>query len=127
MDFGQNLIARSSSVVCVGDEIEILARSPAKIYGAGQTDETLAPEQQPEGIVSLEWEGQSFRGNNQQVLLEQQGIRVPWSCRAGIWGSSRVRLLEGEASALEKNAQAADGTILSCSCIPKTPLRLSTL
>lgn len=130
VDFGQNLIARNSGVVRAGDEIEILATGPAKPYGAGQVEETLVPETEPEGTVSLEWEGQAFRGNNQQVLLEQleqQGIRVPYSCRAGICGCCRIRLLEGDVNLLKKNARADDGTILSCSCIPKTALRLSAL
>ena len=34
--------------------------------------------------------------------LEQQGIRVPYSCRAGICGSCRIRLEEGEVSPLKK-------------------------
>ena len=130
VDFGQNLIARNSGVVRAGDDIEILATRPAKPYAAGQVEESLVPEIEPEGTVSLEWEGQSFRGNNQQVLLEQleqQGIRVPYSCRAGICGCCRVRLLEGEVNLLKKSARADDGTILSCSCIPKTALRLSAL
>ncbi|HBC81025.1 MAG TPA: hypothetical protein DC012_03470, partial [Escherichia sp.] len=49
---------------------------------------------------------------------------VPYSCRAGICGSCRVRLIEGEVSALKQSAIGDDGTILSCSCIPKTPLVL---
>ena len=57
--------------------------------------------------------------------LEQQGIRVPYSCRAGICGSCRIRLEEGEVSPLKKNAVAGDGTILACSCVPKTALRLA--
>ncbi|VTM15708.1 2Fe-2S ferredoxin YfaE [Raoultella terrigena] len=76
----------------------------------------------------FEWQGQRFTGNNQQVLLEQleqQGIRVPYSCRAGICGSCRIRLEEGEVNPLKKNAVAADGTILCCSCVPKTDLRLA--
>ena len=31
VDFGQNLIARNSGVIRVGDEVEILATAPAKI------------------------------------------------------------------------------------------------
>jgi ferredoxin len=36
--------------------------------------------------VEIAWQGVSFTGNNQQILLEQleqQGIRIPYSCRAG--------------------------------------------
>ncbi|VGQ09406.1 Xylene monooxygenase electron transfer component [Klebsiella quasipneumoniae subsp. similipneumoniae] len=115
-------------MIRVGDEVEILARGPAKAYGAGESDDTPAPEAQQQATVAIEWQSQQFTGNNQQVLLEQleqQGIRVPYSCRAGICGSCRIRLEEGEVSPLKKNAVAGDGTILACSCVPKTALRLA--
>ncbi|WP_432763922.1 2Fe-2S iron-sulfur cluster-binding protein [Escherichia coli] len=32
--------------------------------------------------------------------LENQGIRIPYSCRTGICGSCRVQLLEGEVTPL---------------------------
>lgn len=128
VDFGQNLIARNSGVVRVGDEIEILATGPGKAYGAGEAEARFEVDTVTEAVVDIDWQGQKFRGNNQQVLLEQleqQGIRVPYSCRAGICGSCRVTLLEGEVSPMKKSAVAEDGTILSCSCIPKTALRLA--
>lgn len=121
VDFGQNLIARNSGVIRVGDEVEILATGPARAYGAAESDETT-PEQQPDATVLIDWQGQTFRGNNQQVLLEQlesQGIRVPYSCRAGICGCCRIRLVEGEVSPLKKSAMGDDGTILCCSCVPQ--------
>lgn len=58
------------------------------------TEETLEPIEQQESLVAIDWQGQQFRGNNQQILLEQleqQGIRVPYSCRAGICGSCRIK------------------------------------
>ena len=128
VDFGQNLIARNSGVIRVGDALEVLASGPAKAYGAGESDTTPAPEAQENATVEIAWQGVSFTGNNQQILLEQleqQGIRIPYSCRAGICGSCRIRLEEGEVSALKKNAVAADGTILCCSCVPKTAVRLA--
>ena len=128
VDFGQNLIARNSGVIRVGDEVEILATAPAKIYGAAAADDTANITQQPDANVDIDWQGQAFRGNNQQVLLEQlenQGIRIPYSCRAGICGSCRVQLLEGEVTPLKKSAMGDDGTILCCSCVPKTALKLA--
>ena len=128
VDFGQNLIARNSGVIRVGDEVEILATGPARAYGAAELDDT-APEQQPDATVLIDWQGQTFRGNNQQVLLEQlenQGIRVPYSCRAGICGCCRIRLVDGEVSPLKKSAIGDDGTILCCSCVPKTAIRLES-
>jgi len=127
VDFGQNLIARNSGVIRTGDEVAVLATGPAKVYGAGAVVESLEPDVQPAGTVDIKWQGQTFRGNNQQVLLEQlenQGIRVPYSCRAGICGCCRIRLVEGEVSALKQSALGEDGTILSCSCVPNTSLRL---
>nr|WP_276540328.1 YcbX family protein [Citrobacter freundii] len=128
VDFGQNLIARNSGVIRVGDEVEILATGPARAYGAAESDDTVA-EQQPDATVLIDWQGQTFRGNNQQVLLEQlenQGIRVPYSCRAGICGCCRIRLVDGEVSPLKKSAIGDDGTILCCSCVPKTAIRLES-
>ena len=128
VDFGQNLIARNSGVIRVGDEVEILATRPARLYGAAESDDT-ALQQQPDATVMIDWQGQTFRGNNQQVLLEQlenQGIRVPYSCRAGICGCCRIRLVEGEVNPLKKSAIGDDGTILCCSCVPKTAIRLES-
>lgn len=130
VDFGQNLIARNSGVIRVGDELEVLARKPARVYGAGQIAESIQPEAQPESAVAIDWQGQAFRGNNQQILLEQleqQGVRVPYSCRAGICGSCRIRLLDGEVKALKKSAVGADGTILCCSCVPAGNVKLESL
>jgi Uncharacterized Fe-S protein len=129
VDFGLNLIARSSGVIRVGDEVTILASGPGRIYGAGEKEESDLPVEKQETQVEIDWQGTSFSGNNQQVLLEQleqQGIRIPYSCRAGICGSCRITLVEGEVSPLKKSAVGNDGTILSCSCIPKTALKLKS-
>lgn len=128
VDFGLNLIARNSGVIRVGDEVEVLSTGPARVYGAADTGETVEVAQQPNATVTIDWQGQAFQGNNQQVLLEQlenQGIRVPYSCRAGICGCCRIKLLEGEVNPLKRSALGDDGTILSCSCVPKTALKLA--
>ena len=127
VDFGQNLIPRSRGVIRVGDEVEILSTAPGRLYGAGAEEEASDVEVQPATAVTIQWQGQTIRGNNQQVLLEQleqAGIRVPYSCRAGICGCCRITLVEGEVSALKKSAIGSDGTILCCSCVPKTSLQL---
>ncbi|MNL48082.1 Xylene monooxygenase electron transfer component [compost metagenome] len=97
------------------------------MYGTGVTEEEAEVELQPVTTVTLQWQGKTLPGNNQQVLLEQleqAGIRVPYSCRAGICGSCRITLVDGEVTALKKSAISDDGTILCCSCIPKTSLQL---
>lgn len=73
----------------------------------------------------------SFTGNNQQDLLtqaENQGLSLPWSCRAGICGSCKQRLMAGEvdqpeAPALSATERAA-GMVLTCCCIPLSDVSL---
>lgn len=134
VDFGQNLIARNSGVMRVGDEVEILSTGPARVYGAADretaddTNSATGGTPQATTTVTIDWQGQVFQGNNQQVLLEQlenHGIRVPYSCRAGICGCCRIKLVEGEVNPLKKSALGEDGTLLSCSCVPKTALKLT--
>ena len=111
----------------MGDEVEILTRGPGRVYGAGQEEETVEVETQASSAVDIHWQGRVIRGNNQQVILEQleqAGIRIPYSCRAGICGCCRIKLVGGDVSALKKSAIGDDGTILCCSCIPKTSIQL---
>ena len=128
IDFGQNMIARNSGIIRVGDTVEVLSTKPPRPYGAGKVVESVQAPQDSEHSVTIEYEGKVFTGNNQQILLEQleqQGIRVPYSCRAGICGSCRITLLSGEVAPLKKSALGDNGTILCCSCIPKSDLTLA--
>ncbi|WP_338505291.1 YcbX family protein [Erwinia aphidicola] len=128
IDFGLNLIARNSGVMRAGDAVEIMSTHTPRAYGAGDVTETLDVARKAAQPVTISWQGQHFTGNNQQVLLEQlemQGIKVPYSCRAGICGSCRVTLVSGEVQAMKKGAERKeDGTVLSCSCIPSGDLVL---
>ncbi|QHM70508.1 YcbX family protein [Mixta intestinalis] len=128
VDFGMNLIARNSGVIRVGDTLEVLQTQPPRLYGAGKVTETLHVEAAAESSVTISYQGKSFIGNNQQVILEQlemQGHRIPYSCRAGLCGSCEMRLLSGQVTALKQDAVHADGTLLSCSCIPAGDIELA--
>ncbi|WP_312042301.1 YcbX family protein [Erwinia sp.] len=128
VDFGINLVARNSGILRVGDELEVVTGKPARLYGAGEVAESLEAVVDTQESVTISWEGKPFSGNNQQVLLEQlemQGYRIPYSCRAGVCGSCRVRLASGQVRALKKGALQEDGTLLSCSCIPDGDVVLS--
>lgn len=127
IDFGLNLVARNSGIVRAGDEVQVLAQKPPRPYGAAAVVETLEVESQSEASVAISWQGETF-GNNQQILLEQlemKGYKIPYSCRAGICGSCKITLVEGKVRAMKKGAIRADGTILSCSCIPDGNLVLA--
>ncbi|QXG53472.1 YcbX family protein [Pantoea jilinensis] len=127
IDFGLNLVARSSGVVRAGDEMIVLKRHASRRYGAGEVVEMLKPEKQAPETVNITYQGQTFTGDNQQVLLDQlemQGFRIPYSCRAGLCGSCKLNLVAGEVKALKQSALRQDGTLLSCSCIPAGDVEL---
>jgi len=128
IDFGLNLIALNSGIIRVGDAVTILEKQTPRAYGAGEAVATLVPEASSQRAVSIDYQGNTFTGDNQQVLLEQleaQGIRLPYSCRAGLCGSCKVTLVAGDVKALKQSAVRADGTILSCSCIPVGDIELA--
>lgn len=81
--------------------------------------------------VSIQIGERRFTGNNQRDLLtqaEQQGMTLPWSCRAGICGSCKQQLVSGEveqppAPALSATEREA-GIVLACCCVPLTDVVL---
>ncbi|ACS85445.1 YcbX family protein [Musicola paradisiaca] len=128
VDFGLNLIARNQGILRAGDNVDILATHPPRPYRAGRRVETLAPPPMAENSVEIDFQGKRFQGDNQQILLEQleqQGIRVPYSCRAGLCGCCKLTLLDGEVAELKSGAKREDGTLLACSCVPLGNLRLA--
>lgn len=130
IDFGLNLIARNSGVIRAGDEIEILSRAPAPGYGASDLSTMAESSSTPAEQVTIAWEAQRFSGDNQQIILEQlerQGIRVPYSCRAGLCGKCRIKLVTGAVRPLRQGAVGEDGTILCCSCVPQSDITLSNI
>ncbi len=128
VDFGVNLIARNSGIIRVGDGVEVLSTKPSRPYGAGAGVENLTLQPSTAQTVQITYQGTRFTGNNQQILLEQleqQGIRVPYSCRAGLCGCCRLTLSDGDVSPLKTGARGEDGTILACSCIPAGDIELT--
>ncbi|PHM48411.1 YcbX family protein [Xenorhabdus miraniensis] len=125
VDFGQNAIARNSGIIRVGDRVTILEKKTPREYGSGEQANDLNIQKIAEQSISIEFNGQRFIGNNQQIILEQlenQGIRVPYSCRAGICGSCKLSLLKGDVQPLKSTSIKDDGKILACSCIPQSDL-----
>lgn len=131
VDFGQNVIIRQTGIIRVGDTVEVLAYKEAKQYLVTAPVETQsAPiiENTQERTVSIEFNGEVFEGNNQEVLLEQlenNGYTIPYSCRAGLCGSCVIQLDEGDVNALKAGAIKRSGKILACSCVPSGNVKLS--
>ncbi|WP_421219103.1 MOSC N-terminal beta barrel domain-containing protein [Aeromonas enteropelogenes] len=83
----------------------------------------------PHQAVQLRIGERAFAGNNQGTVLDQahkQGVELPWSCRAGICGSCKQTLLEGEVEHPDApaitTAERAEGKILTCCAVPLTDL-----
>ncbi|MCW2258401.1 uncharacterized protein YcbX [Providencia alcalifaciens] len=130
IDFGQNIIINNTGVIRVGDTVTVLEKKQPSQYFPQERDVDIKPEviQSQLSSVTLTFENNKYEGNTQEVILEQlesKGVSLPYSCRAGICGQCKVKLIEGEITPLKQSAIKDDGYILTCSCIPKSALKLS--
>lgn len=90
------------------------------------------PVRQSAKSVQIEYQGEFFSGNDQQNLLDQldeAGLYLSSSCRAGSCGSCRCRLVQGEVEAVhpfyalsEQEEQA--GFILACCARPTSDVAI---
>ncbi|WWO99337.1 MAG: 2Fe-2S iron-sulfur cluster binding domain-containing protein [Candidatus Dasytiphilus stammeri] len=75
--------------------------------------------------LTIIYQGKRFIGNNKQILLEQleeNGFNIPYSCRIGICGSCKLRLIQGK---IKLQNKVINNNILSCCSIPATNLELA--
>ncbi len=89
---------------------------------------------EPEKSVQLSIDGRQIEGNNQQTLLEQAedaGLEIIHSCRAGLCGTCKVRVEQGDVHQPDVPGLKADerkqGVVLACCCIPRTDLEVVSL
>jgi uncharacterized protein len=138
--FGQNLVALNQGTISVNDSVEIISTKPVPKYLDNTTSSTVPqavasppvnPKAQKLSIYFHSWQ-KRISGNNQQTLLEQgeaAGLILPYSCRAGMCGSCKMRLVGGEVLQNATDGLSAqeqsDGYILACSCVPKTDVILN--
>lgn len=128
VDFGQNLIALNSGVIKEGDEIQVLETKGSIYYG--NIDDY---QDNKENILQIKYQNSNvqFSGNNQQLLLDQlakAAIYLPFSCRRGLCGYCKVKLIAGSVKILKDealtDAQKTAGYILACSCIPSADITI---
>jgi hypothetical protein len=85
--------------------------------------------------VQLTINGVVINGDNQKTLLEQaenNGVAIANSCRAGLCGACRVKLIHGQviqpdvpALGALKQAYPEDNMVLACCCVPKDDVTVS--
>lgn len=130
VDFGQNVIIHNTGVIRVGDTLTVLETKTAKQYLPKEREAPVASASSKPSVstLSLVFEDVEYKGDNQSVILEQlesHGISIPYSCRAGICGCCKIKLIEGEVTPLKQSAIKDNGYILACSCIPKSAIKLA--
>ncbi|USD68073.1 hybrid-cluster NAD(P)-dependent oxidoreductase [Vibrio sp. SCSIO 43136] len=86
---------------------------------------------EPEKAVSITVNGATFIGNNQQPLLvqaEEQGVDIPYTCRAGLCGACKVTVKQGEVIQPDMPAllpsDKQENIALACCCIPSDNLEV---
>lgn len=82
--------------------------------------------------VNITVEGEYVRGDNQRPILiqaEESGVFIDYSCRAGVCGCCKMRLLEGEVHQPDMPAlfpgEKEEGLVLACCCVPKSDVVLT--
>ncbi len=140
--FGQNLVALNQGQIKQGDTVEVLkTQSPPTFnpkafisslpeVNKANSEVDALPTSKPK--LTFSSFNKTISGNNRDTLLEQgedAGLILPYSCRAGMCGSCKVKLEQGE---VEQHCQDGlseeeqkQGYILSCSCTPLTDVIIS--
>ncbi|MEI8609788.1 hybrid-cluster NAD(P)-dependent oxidoreductase [Enterovibrio sp. Hal110] len=84
--------------------------------------------------VNITIEGEFIRGDNQRPILvqaEEAGIPLEYSCRAGVCGCCKMRLLDGDVDQPDMPAlypgEKEEGLVLTCCCVPKGDVTLASL
>lgn len=90
--------------------------------------------QKNKGKVNINYESwnKSITGNTRNTLLEQgeeAGLLLPYSCRGGMCGRCKMKLISGDVKVLAddglSDAEKTQGYVLSCSCIPQSDISVS--
>jgi uncharacterized protein YcbX/ferredoxin len=144
--FGQNLIALNQGSIQQGDEIVILKKQNPPIFIAKPTTKTAnkkttaqasvnkEPKKMRKGKVNLNFESwnKNVIGNTKDSILEQgesAGMLLPYSCRGGMCGRCKIKLIDGDVKQLANDGLSDDekeqGFVLACSSVPQSDLVLA--
>jgi len=116
------------------DHCQQLGLKPEQWFSESFTiGETPTRENRDLSILFDSWDT-VVTGNNQQTILQQgenEGLAMSSSCRAGLCGTCKVRLISGEVTQLQtaglSEQEKQDNIILACSCLPDTDLVIEAI
>lgn len=144
--FGQNLIALNQGSITQGDEIVILKKQAPPIFITKPTKKAAnkkttaevsankEPKKMRKGKVNLSFESwnKNVIGNTKDSILEQgeaAGMLLPYSCRGGMCGRCKIKLIDGDVKQLANDGLSDDekeqGFVLACSSVPQSDLVLA--
>lgn len=143
--FGQNLVALNEGMINQDDLIEVLEYQQGEEYAdhfsgsaSSQSEEQSAsafPEQnstvKASQTLTLLFNDTVVFGNSEMTLLEQaerNGVAIANSCRAGLCGTCRVKVVAGEVDQADVPAlphiDSANGMVLACCCVPQSDVKI---
>ncbi|PKG80833.1 oxidoreductase [Colwellia sp. 75C3] len=132
--FGQNLIPLNQGQIKLTDTITIIKKKAAPTFSIplNTTPKTVSRENKKKVSIKFDSWNKTHKGDNQQTILDQgekAGLILPYSCRAGMCGRCKVKLVKGQVEQLSTDglteAEMKEDYILMCSCIPKTDVILA--
>jgi len=115
------------------DTITIIKKKVSPTFLISLSTAPTAVSRESKKKVSLIFDSwnKKYKGDNQQTILEQgekAGLILPYSCRSGMCGRCKVKLVKGQVEQLSTDglteAEMKDDYILMCSCIPTTDVTL---
>ena len=140
--FGQNLVALNQGQIKRGDKLEVLRYQDAPVFSLPKKSVTtpehnefsnkakaaqLQPIKKKKPLLTFSRFNKSVTGNNTETLLEQgeaAGLVLPYSCRAGMCGSCKVILEQGQVTETCQDGlsdeEQQQGYILTCCSTPLT-------
>ncbi|MDX2367333.1 MAG: YcbX family protein [Colwellia sp.] len=126
--FGQNLIPLTSGNIKQGDKLTVSKlQQPPLFNQPSSTPVTTTMKKKKKVTIQFETWNKIHPADNQKTVLEhgeEAGLIIPSSCRAGMCGRCKAKLISGEVTQLADDGLSAEekqqGYILCCSSIAQS-------
>lgn len=126
--FGQNLIPLTTGRIKQGDTLTVnKSQQPPSFTQPNSTPGTTTVNRKKKVTIQFETWNKTQPADNQKTLLdhgEAAGLLIPSSCRAGMCGRCKAKLISGEVTQLADDGLSAEekqqGYILCCSSIAQS-------
>jgi uncharacterized protein YcbX/ferredoxin len=126
--FGQNLIPLTSGRINQGDKVTVSKSRQAPTFAQpNSTSGTTTVNRKKKVTIQFETWNKKHQADNQKTILdhgEEAGLLIPSSCRGGMCGRCKAKLISGEVTQLADEALSVEekeqGYILCCSSIAQS-------